>query len=381
MTPSPPSLYVHVPFCAGKCAYCAFYSERYDPALAHRWLAALETEITLVSRDLQFDSLKTIYLGGGTPTILEPPVLKSFLALIAKCTAPAIIKEWTIEANPGTLSRQKLKLLRQAGVTRISLGVQSFQDRVLLQVGRPHTSADTVAALYEAKKAGFNNIGLDLIAGLPGVSRKEWREGMERVVSLDVQHVSVYALTLEPATRLSRAVQAGACLIPDEETMLRLLEDAENILSSAAYVRYEISNYCKPGSECLHNLNCWRGLDYIGFGPAASSRIGLRRWTNQPDLNAYISALARGVLPQRDEEILNVQTDAAERLAFAFRLAEGVDFSTVQTCSPGQKDRWLQTLLTLARDELVEMTENGRWRLTRKGRNFADHVASELLSS
>jgi oxygen-independent coproporphyrinogen-3 oxidase len=222
------------------------------------------------------------------------------------------------------------------------------------------------------RRAGLKNFGLDLIAGVPGVSRARWRATLLQAVALEPEHVSVYALTSEEGTRLHRAISRGAAALLADDEQLAMLDCAEELLGRAGLYRYEISNYARPGRECRHNLACWRGEQYIGLGPAAAGHVGLRRWTHHPDLNAYLAALEGGRRPPRETEALTPALKRQERLVFGLRLAEGI---TAQTAAGYES-----SLERLRADGLVEPCA-GRWKLTARGRNLADFVAVELMSA
>jgi oxygen-independent coproporphyrinogen-3 oxidase len=359
-------LYLHVPFCDGKCPYCAFYSVRYEPALAEAYLDALEREAAL------YPGLRprTVYVGGGTPSLLPASQLKRLLAIVRGLLGHATPEEWTVEVNPGTAGTDTFRILADAGVTRLSLGAQSFDDRSLRRLGRRHTVRDTLAAIEQARAAGFRNVGLDLIAAVPGISGRAWTETLRRAADLAPEHVSVYALTAEEGSRLAGQIQAGAERLADEDTELRALHAAERTLRPYGFVRYEISNYAQPGFACRHNLSCWRGEDYVGLGPGASSRIELRRWTNRPDLDAWLRDLRTGRPPPAESDPLTPELDITERLIFGLRMNEGV--------SAGLAAGRESILAALRRQGLVRL-ERGRWRLTARGRDLADYVAVELI--
>ena len=371
-------LYVHVPFCDGKCGYCAFYSVRYEPALADTWLRALLAEAEHRRSQLGPFVPETIYFGGGTPTLLSAGQLEPLLGLA--CLGQG--GEWTVEANPGSVDTEKLRRLRVRGVNRISLGVQSMDDRHLALLGRRHTVADIRAAVTSIEAAGFDNWSLDLIACVPGVSRTDWERTLGEAVALEPRHVSVYALTGEEGSALARKLESGAVSLLNDDEQLAMLDTAEEILGAAGFRRYEISNYAQPGHECRHNLACWQGRDYVGLGCAASSRVAARRWTNRPDLAAYVQALECGRLPPGDEEELSPSTDAVERLVFGLRMTEGVDVEAVMDATGLSGSPvaaiWYRTFARLQGDGLVQGDGN-RWHLTRRGREVADHVAVELM--
>jgi oxygen-independent coproporphyrinogen-3 oxidase len=242
--------------------------------------------------------------------------------------------------------------------------------------------ADTRAAVTAIHAAGIENWGLDLIACVPGVSRVQWTRTLEEALELDPRHASVYALTNEEGSALARRVAAGSVHLMEDDEQLAMLECAEQTLGAAGLARYEISNYARPGYECLHNLSCWRGGNYLGLGCAAASRVGARRWTNAPDLKRYSESLCAGRLPPREEEDLSPSTDGLERLVFGLRMAEGVSLEDVLRVtglvgSPAASS-WARTLEKFRGEGLLLHT-NDRWTLTARGRELADHVAVELV--
>ena len=359
-------LYVHVPFCDGKCAYCAFYSVRYRPALADRYLDGLERELA-ASLPL---APETIYIGGGTPSVLSVRQIDRLCWLLQTKVATRRLVEWSVEINPGSVDAAKAAALAAAGVNRVSLGAQSFDDRILQTLGRRHAAADTVKAFTILRAAGIKNIGLDLIACVPGCARALWRKTLRQAVALAPRHVSVYALTNEEGTRLHRAIGRGVAALLSDEAQLAMLDLAETELTQAGFRRYEISNYARSGFECRHNVACWRGEEYIGLGPAAASHVGLKRWTNRPRVSAYLAAIEVGRNPPRDVEVLTPALKRQELVIFGLRMAEGIAVSV----APEYK----HALDSLRVDGLVDLRD-GRWKLTARGRNLADYVAVELM--
>jgi oxygen-independent coproporphyrinogen-3 oxidase len=320
---------------------------------------------------------RTIYVGGGTPSILPASSLERLLQAVSRRVDLRDLREWTVEANPGTLSEEKLALLRRAGVTRISLGVQSLDDGVLRRLGRRHSAADVEDAVRAIRRAGIPEVALDLIAAIPDVTGQAWRETLRRCVALDPDHLSVYCLTIEPGTALHRARRRGAFHAVTEEQELKALRGAERILADAGYRRYEISNYARRGHECLHNLAFWQGGDYLGFGPAAATRSGLLRWTHRPDLSAYLASLESGRPAQRAAETLRAAQDAAERLAFAFRLTGGVRIPPAGW--PSQQQSGLKAALRRLQTAGLLRPRRGRWIPTRRGLDIADAVTAVIL--
>jgi oxygen-independent coproporphyrinogen-3 oxidase len=379
----PAHLYIHVPFCDGKCHYCGFFSVVAAPsviALYSRLPADEFDRRRLALPELDDAPLKTVYMGGGTPAMLGGEGLKRLAHSLAERVSFGAVEEWTVELNPASASAGFLKALASLGVNRLSIGVQSFDDDTLARVGRRHTAEEACAAVKRAQDAGFANIGIDLIAGLPGATPALWAETLERSLALDLKHLSVYALTLEPDTPLAVQVAAGLTL-PDDQAQLAALAQAEDLLRRGGFSRYEISNYALPGYECRHNLEVWRGSDYLGLGPAASSRIGRLRWTNSEDLEEYIAAFTQGSGLPGTSEALSAEDDATERALFALRLAEGVDPAADARRFPAlgaQAQHWEHRLAGLARHGITERGGR-RWRLTARGREVCDAVLRELV--
>ena len=379
----PAHLYIHVPFCDGKCHYCGFFSVVAAPSVIdlYSMLPAREYDCRrALLPEIDNGPLSTLYMGGGTPAMLGCEGLKRLADALAARLPLGTVEEWTVELNPASASDSILKALAAIGVNRISIGVQSFDDATLARMGRRHDAQAASAAVKRAQDAGFENTGIDLIAGLPGVSPALWQETLERAMSLSLKHLSIYALTLEPGTPLAVQVAAGLEL-PDDEAQLAALTQAEGALAQTGFTRYEISNYALPGFECRHNLAVWRGHDYLGLGPAAASRIGRSRWTNSEDLEEYINALSRDSVPPGERDTLGAAEDAAERALFALRLHEGVDPAVDALRFPAlgpQAELWERRLDELAAQGITERGGR-RWRLTARGREVCDAVLRELV--
>ena len=377
----PSHIYVHVPFCNGKCDYCAFTSDIYTPDGADAFLAAIDSELALRIGRNEPPAPETLYIGGGTPTVLPAPQLQRLLHLVQTYFDLTRLQEWTVEATPDTITHDTATAIRAAGVTRVSLGAQAFSDDVLSAIGRRHRVADIPRAVAICREAGFRELGLDLIAGLPGVDTARWRETLRQVTSLNPTHVSVYALSIDSGSRW-HSYPRSSDTASDEDTVLRRLRRAEACLSAAGIERYEVSNFAQPGHECRHNLAVWRGADYLGFGPAAATRYGRHRWSNCTDIEAYTDALCAGVLPPREAETLSAEADVSERIAFAFRCREGVDldaFCRRFSVPPALAHTWLDALTAFSSQRLVTRA-GARWTPTRRGLAFADTIAAALIS-
>lgn len=378
-----PHLYIHIPFCDGKCHYCGFYSVLAEPGLTALYpgLPACELEHYLTTHpQTANEPVRTVYVGGGTPAMLGPEGLKRLVDTLAARIPFDTVEEWTVELNPASVTPVLLKALGALGVNRLSIGVQIFDDATLARIGRRHTAETAYRAIRLAQDSGFGNVGIDLIAGLPEVAPALWQATLERAATLGLTHLSVYALSLAPGTPL--AVQAAqGLMLPDDDAQLAALAQAESVLDQEGYSRYEISNYALPGFECQHNLGIWRGNDFLGLGPAAASRVGHARWTNREDLAEYIEAVMQGQRPPCDKETLNATDDALERVVFTLRLAEGLDpFAAAQRFPPlrDRADIWEERLEKLARHGITERGGH-RWRLTARGREVCDSVIRDLF--
>jgi len=346
-------------------------------------LLALEAQFRAhVFPDLPSQPLETLYMGGGTPAMLGSEGLQELAGGLRGVFCFDAVMEWTVELNPMQVDVALLRALREMGVNRVSIGAQSFCDSTLERIGRKHSAQAVIHAVRLAQEEGFANIGIDLIAGLPGVMDEEWKKTLEQALALDVPHLSVYALSLEEGTPLACQVQAGQLVVPGDDALLDALATAEVALCGQGYERYEISNYALPGYACKHNVGVWRGNDFLGLGPAAASRIGQQRWTTRPRLSDYVESVLQGLLPPASEtETLQPLEDIRERVMFSLRLREGFDPYAVALCHPAlatDADGWEERLEQLARQGVVE--RGGlRWCLTARGREVCDAVIRDVF--
>jgi oxygen-independent coproporphyrinogen-3 oxidase len=376
-------LYVHVPFCAAKCDYCAFYSEAGSAARMSDYVDAVIAELGMFCRAGAPPAVagteasgalalqpKTIFFGGGTPSLLPAPLMRRLLSLISPLLQHAMASEWTIECNPSTVSTEKARLFREFGVNRISMGVQALDDDLLEKIGRIHTATAAIESYEKLRRAGFDNINLDLMFGLPGQTVDQWRATLRRAIDLQPEHISTYCLILEEDTHLGSLLQQGT-IKPDDELELVLYEAAIEMLAAGGYRQYEVSNFARPGRACAHNIAYWEGEDYLGLGPSACSTVGNRRWQNVPEIEAYIRAISSRRPAISHEERLTPGLRAAERAAFGMRMNAGVPADVV--CG-----RWDKQIAGLLSAELVQWRE-GRLTPTKRGILFADEVAAEFV--
>jgi oxygen-independent coproporphyrinogen-3 oxidase len=349
-----PSLYVHAPFCRAKCRYCAFYSLPAGPGgpdarALSRYLTALEAEMDrqalACAENLALGPAPSLFLGGGTPSLLGPEGLARVLHALSARFPLADDAEITLEANPDSATPELLRAARALGVNRLSLGVQSLDDGLLAALGRTHDARQAGQAVADARAAGFGNLGLDLIFGLPGQTPQAWLDTLRRAVDLAPEHLSCYGLTIEPGTPLA-ADAATLARLPDDDAQAEMFLRGAEFLAAMGYEHYEISNFARPGRRCRHNLDCWRGGDVLGFGPAAASTLtradgvqtdspqtdGTRaeRWTNPASLDAWEALVLSGRAGGHEREAIGPELRAREALMLALRTAEGLDLAAHQ---------------------------------------------------
>ena len=330
-------IYVHIPFCARKCGYCDFYSIVGGEAAHEEFLELLARETDLFAREFPAVAetpSDTVYLGGGTPTVMGAERLVRILALLRDRFPLAEGAEISVEANPGTVSAEDLSRLREGGFNRLSLGVQSFRPATLSALGRRHTTDDVRSAYRNARVARFASVGIDLIFGNPGQSADDWRSDLDRAVTFLPDHVSAYALSPEPGTPLHEAIGRGESSLPPDDDVARMYGAARETLGAAGYRHYEISNFSRPGMECRHNGKYWRREGYLGLGPSAhglllpgcAAPFGIRT-ANPPSLSEYARRLREGRLPWSDATTCDREDAWKDFLVFGLRLAEGVSLA------------------------------------------------------
>jgi len=361
-------LYVHIPFCARICPYCAFYKDLLDRSQTHRFCQAIVREVD--DQRAVFPILaKTIYFGGGTPTALTMSQLEFLLEGFRRRLDFSTLEEWTIEANPGSVSARKATLLHKLGVNRISLGVQSWDNDLLKILGREHNAVQAEQSFHILRAAGFSNVNVDLMFGLPGQTREQWRTTLEKTISLRPDHISAYCLTYEEDTEFFLRQSRGE-LKANPDTDAEFFEMTMSILQSAGYQQYEISNYAGPGCSSVHNRGYWAGEDYLGVGPGAFSTIGMRRWQNFADYRAYTDRILSGQSPIGSTENLTNEMKGAERIALLLRTRYGVP-------APELKRFARETNEFVALGLLRQ--SDGNFILTPKGKSLADSVAEAFI--
>jgi len=372
-------LYLHIPFCASKCPYCSFVSYSGLEQLMPRYVKAVQLELAMLARREEKILIETVFVGGGTPTILPPESLIALLDATGKNFTLAAEVEISLEANPGTVTRASLTRLRHAGFNRISLGIQSFNDAELAILGRRYRSGAARQAVMAARAAGFANLSIDLIYGLPGQTPETWRQTLQETVRLGPEHLSCYQLTIEDGTPFAEMVGQGSVGLPGEEDIERMDEMTVDLCRSSGLRHYEISNFARPGRECLHNLNYWRNGDYVAAGSGAVSCIEGRRQRRIEDPVAYCRLVENGSSPVVDEEKLAWDASFRETVVIGMRMMAGVSRGDLVARYGLEVRDYYGDLLDRLRDSgLVELSPT-HLRLSDNGRRVANRVLAELV--
>ncbi len=375
-TRAPLGLYVHVPFCASTCDFCAFYQTQPTAVGVGRFLDGIAQEAALVDWS---EPVTTVFWGGGTPGLLAPRDLARLAATVrARCGGAP--QEWTVELAPASVTEARLAALKEAGVTRASMGVQSFQPALLEALGRAHSREQIYRAYDRVRAAEFASVNLDLMFALPGQTEAEWAADVREAVALAPDHLSTYCLTFEEDTALWVKLSQGRVKL-DPEHEARLYESTWAQLATAGYAQYEVSNFAHPGHACLHNLNTWRMHEWVGLGPSAASQHAGWRGANVADLDQWLARIGRGERVTEDRVALTSALRAEDALIFGLRMNAGVDLSAWRPRCPEAPWTAVEALLDrLAGDGLAQ--RDGGWvRLTDRGRLLADSVGSEVMAA
>jgi len=361
-------IYVHIPFCARICPYCAFYKDLLDRSETARFCEAILRDLD--KQCAAFAILpRTIYFGGGTPTALTTSQLEFLLGGFRQRLDISALEEWTVEANPGSVSGRKAASVRKLGVNRISLGVQSWDEDLLKILGREHNAPQVKKSFQILRGAGFSNINVDLMFGLPGQTIEQWRVTLQKTIALQPEHISAYCLTYEEDTEFFLRQSRGE-FRQDADIDAEFFEMTISILEDAGYQHYEISNYARPGFSSRHNRAYWSGENYLGIGPSAFSTVGMRRWQNVADYRAYADRVLSGQSPIGSTENLTSEIKRVETIALSLRTNKGVSAALL---TPFQNETREFIALGLLRKT------NGNFVLTRAGKSVADLVTEAVI--
>jgi len=372
-------LYIHIPFCIRKCLYCDFPSYGGMEEYWDSYTAALTDELILRSEEFKGYTIKTVFIGGGTPSLLPTQHIDKILNVVYSHYSVLKGCESTIESNPGTLSPDKLKTYASLGINRLSMGLQASQDEILKRLGRIHTYKDFELAVNLAHDAGFVNINADIIFGIPDQTLEEWDETLSRLLSFDLTHISCYSLIIEEGTPFYRMREEGSLKPADDDLDRIMYNHALNRFADAGFVQYEISNFSKPHYQCQHNMNYWERGEYIGAGAGAHSFFRNRRYANTPDVLKYMEGMKNKSPVLEEDSYIAADEALAERMILGLRLSKGVNLKEVSSqFGVDVKLKYRKSLEDLLNKELIEM-ENGFVKLTRKGMDLANIVFGEFI--
>lgn len=374
-------MYIHIPFCIRKCQYCDFISFENQQSKTEEYVSAIVKEIKGTKKEIGEKELSTIYIGGGTPSILEIKEIEKIIDTIKKEFTISKSAEITIEVNPGTVTKEKLETYRRIGINRISIGLQSTNNEILKQIGRIHTYEQFLATYQMAREVGFQNCNVDLMLALPRQTLEILEESLEKVMALQPEHISVYSLIIEENTPMFQEYQNHEEMFPDEEKERSMYWKVKETLEKKGYQQYEISNFAKPGYESRHNVNCWNQEEYIGIGVAAHSYYQKTRYSNTTNLVNYIQNIQKGI-GKKNRQIQEEQTNQEQKkeyMLLGLRKIEGVsiaDFRSKFIQEPIQL--YKKELNKLVKEQLIQIDEQ-RIRLTKKGLDFANLVWEEFV--
>ncbi len=372
-------LYVHIPFCFHKCHYCDFYSiTRQTPERMARFVDLILREADLWSGYGTIGA-RTIFFGGGTPSLLPLGQMERLIAGLKRRLDFSNVEEWTIEVNPATAADEYCRMLRTQGVDRLSFGAQSFNVEELKVLERHHDPEDVHRSVEIARQAGFDRLNLDLIYAIPGQSLESWEDSLDQTLALGTSHISAYNLTFEPQTPMAVRLRLGHLQQSEESLELEMFRHTRDRLAASGLAAYEVSNYARPGQECLHNLVYWTGGNYIGLGPSAASHIEGHRFRNRPHLGEWERAVESGQLPATDVEQLAPRRRAGELAMLLLRLSRGLNFAAF-SARTGFDARavYADIIDRLSKHALIELDAAGL-RLTLRGFELADAIAAEFL--
>lgn len=372
-------LYIHIPFCVKKCKYCDFNSFKLNVDEKRKYLDSLKREMELYKENFEDKSIDSVFVGGGTPSILNEEEIKILFQNIKNNFQIKDSAEITMECNPGTLTLNKLKTMKECGVNRLSIGLQAVQNNHLEYIGRVHTYEEFEKNYYQAKEVGFENINVDLMYALPNQSKEDWMESLEKVVKLNPTHISAYSLILEENTELFNMYEKHEFELLDEDTDIEMYEYTISYLKSNGYNQYEISNYAKKGFECKHNILYWKCENYVGLGVSASGFLNETRYNNLCELDEYEEIIHSGKKPIEWEEKLSIKDEIEESIFLGLRMNEGIKFKDFyEKYNFNFEEEYKNEIDKLKKMKLIETKDEGM-KLTQKGREISNSVFVEFM--
>lgn len=376
-------LYIHIPFCVSKCNYCDFNSYKMDKNLKKRYLQDLKIEMDIYKKDLEKNNeeieITSVFIGGGTPSILNSEEIRELIYNIKEKFNINKDAEITIECNPGTLTLEKLKVMKDVGINRLSIGLQAVQNYHLKAIGRIHTYEEFEKNYKEALDVGFKNINIDLMYALPNQKFEEWKETLQKIVSLNPAHISAYSLILEEGTKLYDMYENKEFETIDEDTDIKMYNYTIDYLKENGYNQYEISNYSKNKHECKHNIVYWQCDHYIGLGAGASGYIGDTRYNNVESLEEYHNKVSMNEKPIENIEVLSIDDKIQEKIFMGLRMNKGIKFIDFKKqFNIGFEDKYKEKIKVLRENKLINKDESGI-SLTQKGREISNSVFIEFI--
>lgn len=372
-------LYIHIPFCVSKCKYCDFNSHKINLEEKVKYLEDLKEEMKLYKKEIGDNEIDTVFIGGGTPSILTKEEIKLLFDNIKSNFKLKNNAEITMECNPGTLTVNKLKVMKECGVNRLSIGLQAVQNNHLKYIGRIHTYEEFEENYNQAKNVGFENINIDLMYALPNQKKEDWMESLEKVVKLNPTHISAYSLILEEGTELFNMYERNEFKLLDEDADIEMYEYTINYLKMHGYNQYEISNYAKEGFECKHNILYWKCENYLGLGVSASGYLNNTRYNNISDLDEYNKLIHSGKKPIEWQEKLSIKDEIEESIFLGLRMNEGIKFKMFyEKYDFNFEEEYKNEINKLKNMNLIEIRD-GVLKLTQKGREISNSVFVEFM--
>ena len=370
-------IYIHIPFCTIKCIYCDFYSITERENSIQRFIDAITKEIKACNADVSKWTIDTIFIGGGTPSLLNGTQIEKIISELSKKYDLSNLVEFTIEINPGEAPIEHLKLYKDFGINRLSVGVQSLQPKLLKFLTRIHGRKEVFQTYNNARDIGYDNINIDLIHSMPGQTLKLWKSDLEEIIKLEPDHISAYSLTVEKGTELFGMVKKKTVLMPKEEINTKLFEDTIARLTSNGYNLYEISNFSKPGLQCKHNIHYWNIEPYLGFGPSAHSFDTKYRWNNTKSLDTYLQNIESDRSIKSNVELLSKINKLNETIGFGLRMSSGIDLNKL----PKEYRKRFENRLLFVNQKFKNCLKkkNHVVNLSNKGFLFADEIIVDLI--
>ena len=372
-------LYIHIPFCQRKCNYCNFVSFCVGDDKKTEYVQSLKKEIAIQGQNYSNYIVDSIFIGGGTPTTLLDGQIAEILAEIKTYFNVSKNAEISIECNPNTLTTQKLKEYKNAGIGRLSIGLQAYSNKLLKIIGRLHDKKQFDIAFKNAKQEGFENINVDLILGLPNQKLWQVKRQLKHLVKLGVSHVSAYGLIVEDGTKLKSDIDSGIIKLPTEDKSIKMYDFTQKFLEKHGIFRYEVSNFAKKGYECKHNLKYWQNGEYLGLGAVSSSFVNGERWKNTDNLLIYNQQISKGVLPKEDFEKLSIQDEIEECIMLSLRTTLGIDLLQFQARFGIDLLKTKYAEICALKNQNLITVQNEKLACTNKGFNVLNQIILELI--